>query len=138
MDHEGEYTCTASNGVDNNVGFINSSSANLTVQVPPDLVPLQNETVLGLNGESVVLRFEIVNASPPVTPDHIRWFFQPLNDTLLKVEIVDDGVTYMFTSDRLNLIVMNVSNEVEGTYTIEVQNEAGMDNERVILFIEGI
>ena len=32
MDHEGEYTCTASNGVDNNVGFINSSSANLTVQ----------------------------------------------------------------------------------------------------------
>ena len=44
----------------------------------------------------------------------------------------------MFTSDRLNLTVMNVSNEVEGTYTIEVQNEAGMDNERVILFIEGI
>ena len=32
MDHEGEYTCTASNGVDNNVGFINSSSASLTVQ----------------------------------------------------------------------------------------------------------
>ena len=106
--------------------------------MPPDLVPLQNETVLGLNGESVVLRFQIVKASPPVTPDNTRWFFQPLNDTLPKVEIVDDGVTYMFTSDRLNLTVMNVSNEVEGTYTIEVQNEAGMDSERVILFIEGI
>ena len=85
-----------------------------------------------------MLGFQIINASPPVTPDNIRWFFQPLNDTLLKVEIVDDGVTYMFTSDRLYLTVMNVSNEVEGTYTIEVQNEAGMDSERVILFIEGI
>ena len=85
-----------------------------------------------------MLGFQIVNASPPVTPDNIRWFFQPLNDTLPKVEIMDDGVTYMFTSDKLNFTVMNVSNEVEGTYTIEVQNEAGMDSGRVTIVIEGI
>ena len=86
----------------------------------------------------MVLGFQIVNASPPVTPDNTRWFFQPLNDTLPKVEIVDDGVTYVFTSDRLNLTVMNISNEVEGTYAIEVQNEAGMDSGRVTIVIEGI
>ena len=85
-----------------------------------------------------MLGFQIVNASPSVTPDNIKWFFQPLNDTLPKIEIVDDGVTYMFTSDNLNLTVMNVSNEVEGTYTIEVQNEAGMDSGRVTIVIEGI
>ena len=47
--------------------------------VPPLVVP-ESSSVIGVEGNSTVLRFTVINAFPPVTIDNVRWLLNREGD----------------------------------------------------------
>jgi len=85
-------------------------------------------------GLSVVLRFEIVIASPPIQLRNKVWTFERANiNTLSSL----NGATISFSADLLSLTILNVNCNNSGRYDLTVTNEAGNDNDYIDLFLIG-
>ena len=83
---------------------------------------------------SVVLRFEIVIASPPIQLRNKVWTFEQTNINSLSSL---NGATILFSADLLSLTILNVNCNNSGRYELAITNEAGNDNDYIDLFLIG-
>ena len=96
---------------------------------------------MGLEFLHVTVAFAILDASPAVKTQNINWSFESVHG--MNITIPTDSVTAtfsnhtgMFSGNRLNLTLTDLSNNFEGTYTMTATNEAGSNSASVQLFIE--
>ena len=83
------------------------------------------------------LSFVIRDDFPAVTPDGIYWIFNDVNGTEV-LNPITSGDRYMFSGDNLNLTLRNVSNALEGKYTLVATNAAGSGSASVQFIVEGL
>ena len=101
------------------------------------------ERIVGIQEMSVTISFVILDASPEVQTQNIRWTFTDLNGNSFNIPTdnmmtnFSTNLTGVFSGDRLNLILSGLNNNFEGTYTMMATNEAGSDSSEVVLVIEG-
>ncbi|MDA8002546.1 MAG: immunoglobulin domain-containing protein [Alphaproteobacteria bacterium] len=98
---------------------------------------------MGIQEMSVTVSFVILDASPEVQTQNIRWTFTDLNGNSFNIPTdnmmtnFSTNLTGVFSGDRLNLTLSGLNNAFEGTYTMMATNEAGSDSSEVVLVIEG-
>ena len=113
-----------------------------TLAVPP-VVLAENRTRLGLEEESITIRFSIINASPEVLPSNIRWFFleDGGNASADFRDITESnmiGSTQLSFSDPpLALTLSGLTQEAAGLYRLVATNPAGINSDYTNLTIEG-
>ena len=102
------------------------------------------ERIVGIQEMSVTVSFVILDASPEVQTQNIRWTFTDLNGNSFNIPTdssmmanFSTNLTGVFTGDQLNLTLSGLNNAFEGTYTMMATNEAGSDSSEVVLVIEG-
>lgn len=86
-------------------------------------------------GASVVLRFEIVIASPPVQLRNKIWTYE--QDTTINSLSSLNGATISFSTDLLSLTIINVNCNNSGRYELTISNEAGTDSDYIDLYLIG-
>ena len=59
---------------------------------------------MGVQGHGITLKFIVQDAHPPVTPDGIQWFFEPVNGSVMELTPQSDS-RYTFTDDKLSLYI---------------------------------
>ena len=95
-----------------------------------------NKTISALEGNSVTLQFQIINANPSVTTNQIQWYF---NNTLaIKYRTNLYGNILVFTSDLRSLTISSINYDITGRISITAQNIVGSDSNYVDLIIEGL
>ena len=109
--------------------------------VPPTMQAVQGR-IVGIQNMSVTLTFTILNASPEVQTENIKWTFRDLNGNGFNIPTNLLTTTFsnlmgVFSSDRLSLNLSNLTNDFEGTYTMTATNEAGSDSVTIKLVLEG-
>ena len=110
--------------------------------MPPLVVP-ESSFVIGVEGRSTVLTFNIINAFPPVTIDNVRWL---LNREGIITDITNstmvDNNTLIFESNSATQTYSLTSNNIQLNYTsmfiLRVINPAGVDSNSTDLIVEGI
>ena len=110
--------------------------------VPP-LVILVNATVIGVEGNSTVLRFNVINAFPLVTIDNVRWFLNRRgNITDVTNSTMVDGNILTFDSNSAvqiySLTISNIQPNYTSRFLLRVSNPAGVDSNFIDLIVEGI
>ena len=117
--------------------------------VSPIVIPV-NAVVIGVEGKSAVLRFNVSNAFPLVTIDNVRWCLNRggnmtdiTNSTMIGGnKLTFDNNTLAFDSNSAAQIYsLNISN-IQPNYTsrfiLRVSNPAGVDSNFIDLIVEGI
>ena len=102
----------------------------------PEVVHLaHNQTVTGIKGTSIELRFQILNANPMVPANQIEWYF---NDTLAIRNLSSlNGIEISFSPDYTTLTLMDIDYSMKGKYSLSAANVAGEDMDYIIVRIEG-
>ena len=101
------------------------------------------ERIVASQEMSVTVAFVILDASPDVQTDNIRWTFTDLNGNSFNIPTdsmmtnFSTNLTGVFSGDRVNLTLSGLINVFEGTYTMMATNKAGSDLSEVVLVIEG-
>ena len=100
------------------------------------------ERIVGIQEMSVTVSFVILDASPEVQTQNIRWTFTDLNGNSFEIPTGSvmsafSNIMGVFSGDRLNLTLSNLSDNFQGTYTMTVTNRAGSNTASVELVIEG-
>ena len=97
--------------------------------VPP-VVLAENRILLGLEQETLIIRFSIVDAAPPVQTSDISWYFIP--DEANASNVIDiteqtaiGGTALTFSSSRLELTISSITQEATGIYRLVATNPAG-------------
>ena len=106
------------------------------------MVPV-NSPVIGVEGSSTVLTFNVINAFPPVTIDNVRW---SLNRDGMITDITNntmvDNNTLTFesnsTTQMYSLTISNIQPNYTSILNLTVSNPAGVDSNFIVLIIEGI
>ncbi|KAL7294790.1 hypothetical protein TKK_0011722 [Trichogramma kaykai] len=111
--HAGEYTCTVSNEAG-----ATSYSANLAVNVSPQIVPFTLGDEAVNYGDSVSLACAVSRGDQPL---EFHWF---LNGEEISASARQD-LTVIVNKRRSNLEIESVSADHSGEYTCTVSNEAG-------------
>ena len=114
----------------------------LHILVPPLIVP-ESSSVIGVEGESSVLRFTVTNAFPPVTDDNVGWL---LNRKGIITDITNDAMvdnntlTFEFnsTTQMYSLTISNIQPNYTSRFNLSVSNPAGVDTNFIDLIVEGI
>ena len=102
---------------------------------PTVVSPGANRTIAALQGDSVTLNFQIINANPSVTADQIEWYF---NDTMtLRYLTTLYGNTLAFSRDFRTLTISNLNYDIAGRISVTALNLVGSSNDYVNLIIEG-
>ena len=107
------------------------------ILVAPTIVStVVNKTISSLEGSSVTLQFQIINANPSITTSQIQWYF---NSTLaIKYRTTLFGTVLVFSSDLRSLTISNVNYNIAGKISITAQNIVGSDSDYIDLVIEGM
>ena len=109
---------------------------NYNYLVPPSLRSPLGNSILGIVTNTITLSLVVDNASPPVRPSNIVWWFKPFSsNTSLTIET---GSQYSFSQDRLSLTITYLTHDNEGFYIVMATNEAGYDSIQLTLNIEGL
>ena len=122
-------------------GMLCSSTPPLS-SVPPTVEAVQ-ERIVGIQEMSVTVSFVILDVSPEVQTQNIRWTFTDLNGNPFNIPTdnmmtnFSTNLTGVFSGDQLNFTLSGLNNAFEGTYTMMATNEAGSDSSEVVLVIEG-
>ena len=109
--------------------------------MPPLVVP-ESSSVIGVEGNSSVLRFTVTNAFPPVTIDNVRWLLNRegtitdiTNDTMV------DNNTLTFesnsTTQMYSLTISNIQPNYTSRFNLSVSNPAGVNTNFIDLIVEG-
>ena len=109
--------------------------------MPPTVVP-ESSSVIGVEGNSTILRFTVINAFPPVTIDNVRWLLNRdgvitdiTNDTM-----VDNNVLTFesnSTAQMYSLTISNIQPNYTSRFNLSVSNPAGVDTNFINLIVEG-
>lgn len=95
-----------------------------------------NKTITALEGNSVTVQFQIINANPSVTTSQIQWYF---NNTLaIKYQTNIFGSILVFSSDLRSLTISNINYNIAGRISVTAQNIVGSSSNYVDLIIEGL
>ena len=110
--------------------------------VPPLVIPV-NATVIGVEGNSAVLRFIVINAFPLVNIDNVRWFLnREGNITDITNNTMIDGNILTFDSNSAaqmySLTISNILPNYTSRFILRVRNPAGVDSNFIDLIVEGI
>ena len=110
--------------------------------VPPLVLPV-NAAVIGVEGNSAVLRFIVNNAFPLVTIDNVRWFLnREGNITDITNSTMVDGNILTFDSNSAaqmySLTISNIQPNYTSRFILRVSNPAGVDSNFIDLIVEGI
>jgi len=107
-----------------------------SIAVAPAVVStIANKTTTALEGNSITLQFQIVNANPSVTTNQIQWYF---NNTLaIKYYTNLYGNILVFSSNLRSLTISNINYDIAGRISITAQNIVGSDRNYVDLIVEG-
>ena len=113
------------------------------ILVPPIVIP-ENPFVIGVEGNSAVLRFFVINAFPPVTIDNVRW---SLNRDGVVTNITNntmvDNNTLTFENESnssgqiYSLTISNIQPNYTSRFNLTVGNPAGVDANFTDLIVEG-
>ena len=110
----------------------------------PPVVLADNRSLLGLEEESIAIRFSINSDSPSVQTSDIRWYFIP-DDTSDDSDFTDIteqrliGETLLvFSESRLELTLSGLTQDAAGIYMLVATNPAGMAFDNTNLTIQGI
>ena len=108
--------------------------------VPPLVIPV-NATVIGVEGNSTVLRFNVINAFPPVTIDNVRWFLnRGGNITDVTNSTMVDGNILIFDSNSAAQMYSLTISKIQPNYTLRfilrVSNPAGVDSNLLTLLLK--
>ena len=109
----------------------------------PPLVVRESSSVIGVEGNSTVLRFTVINAFPPVTIDNVRWLLnREGNTTDITNNTMVDNNTLTFesnsTTQMYSLTISNIQPNYTSRFILTVSNPAGVDSNLINLIVEGI
>ena len=94
-----------------------------------------NNMVVGVQGMSVVLRFEILQAHPSVDTNDIMWTF---NENLTLNSLSDVyGAELSFSNDYLTLTINNLGCSNKGEYKVLASNSIGNSEDYIQLIVDG-
>ena len=99
--------------------------------------------VIGVEGNSTVLPFNIINAFPLVTIDNVSWLLNRggiiidiTNNTMIDNNILtfeSNSTTQMYS-----LTISNIQPNYTSRFILRVSNPAGVDTNFIDLIVEGI
>ena len=93
-------------------------------------MPERGNTVIGVRGRRVSLRFTISNALPEVNPANIQWFF-----VSSQREVTQDS-RHTFSPNRQTLTINSLVLSDQGNYTFQVNHITGAVTATVFLEIQ--
>ena len=106
----------------------------------PPVVLADNPALLGLEQESITIRFSINNASPLVQLSDIRWFFIAGVD-VPEIDITEEEVlgetTLTFSDSHLELTLSGITQDAAGIYRLVATNPAGISSNYTNITIQG-
>ena len=94
------------------------------------MVLVENRILLGLEQETLIIRFSIVDAAPPVQPSDISWYFIPdgvnaSNAFDITEQTAIGGTALTFSNSRSELTISSITQEATGIYRLVATNPAG-------------
>ena len=109
--------------------------------VPPRVIPV-NDTIVGVEGMSVVLSFTVMDAFPLVTNDNVRWSVtrQGVATDITNLTMIDNNTLafeYNMTAQIFSLNISNIQPNYASQYHLTVMNPAGADNDFIDFIIAG-
>ena len=109
--------------------------------VPP-LVVSESSSVIGVEGNSTVLRFTVTNAFPPVTNNNVRWLLDRdgiITDITNDAMVDNNTLTFEFntTTQMYSLTISNIQPNYTSRFNLSVSNPAGVDTNFIDLIVEG-
>ena len=115
----------------------------LTYTLVPPLVEPENSSVIGVEGNSTVLIFTVINAFPPVTIDNVRWLLIRegiITDITNNTMIDNNTLTFESnsTAQMYTLTISNIQPNYTSRFNISVSNPAGIDSNFIDFIVEGI
>ena len=110
--------------------------------MPPLIIP-ESSSVIGVEGNSIVLRFSVTNAFPPVTIDNVRWLLNRdgiITDITNEAMVDDNVLTFEFdsTTQMYSLTISNIQPNYTSRFNLSVSNPVGVDTNFIDLIVEGI
>ena len=116
----------------------------LIIVVPPVVVP-ESPFVIGVEGNSTVLRFFVINAFPPVTIDNVRWLltrYGAITDITSNTMVDNNTLTFENESNSsgqmYSLTISNIQPNYTSRFNLTVGNPAGVYTNFTDLIVEGI
>ena len=114
------------------------------ILVPPVVMP-ESSPVIGVEENSTVLRFFVINAFPPVTIDNVRWLLtrdRVVTDITNNTMVDNNTLTFEnesnSTTQIYSLTISNIQPNYSSEFNLTVSNPAGVDTNYIDLIIEGI
>ena len=109
----------------------------------PPLVEPENSSVIGVEGNSTVLIFTVINAFPPVTIDNVRWLLIRegiITDITNNTMIDNNTLTFESnsTTQMYSLTISNIQPNYTSRFNLSVSNPAGIDSNFIDFIVEGI
>ena len=109
--------------------------------MPPLVVP-ESSSVIGVEGNSRVLRFTVINAFPPVTIDNVRWLLnrEGIITDITNNTIVDNNILIFesnSTAQMYSLTISNIRPNYTSRFSLSVSNPAGVDTNFIDFIVEG-
>ena len=102
--------------------------------VPPNITALTPSPVHGVQGHNVNLSFSITDDDPKVNVSNIHWKIYGIHGN---VDITDSPY-YQLSSNRLMLLINQLTDTHGGIYTLYATNEAGTHSKSIKLIIESM
>ena len=114
--------------------------------VPPVVVPEEGDRhIISIEDTETIIRFDIINAAPDVTPQDIQWTFSskftkdPFNETQdisgLQTRVGDSKYTYSMNNRSLTINGINQTDE--GRYFLIATNPAGVHYNHIDIIVHG-
>ena len=115
--------------------FIVTPSLMIFVVKPKVASSAINQSLTGIKGERLTLKFQILDANPVVDTNQIQWYY---NDTLEIRNLASlNGVELEFSSDYRTLNMTNTDYTIAGKFTLVASNLGGEDMDYINVKIEG-
>ena len=91
------------------------------------MVLAENRILLGLEQESLTIRFSIVDAAPPVQTSGIRWYFtaEGMDAVDITEQTAIGSTALTFSASLLELTISSITQEASGIYRLDATNPAG-------------
>ena len=104
--------------------------------MPPNIRVLSEQRIIiALEGSSLTISFEVLNAHPPVTSSGVTWRFQDQITLNHLNELY--GAELQFSSDYRNLTINNINYNNTGRYFFTVINSAGRTADFIVIVVQG-